>query len=111
MPRSGRGSSRGSRPSARRSTGGTASPWGARSRTAAAGGIALINSVGNLGGFVGPYLLGVLKDATGSFRAGLWLLALSMCAVAGLALSLRGETRRAGGALQEAGVAQPHASP
>jgi sugar phosphate permease len=36
------------------------------SGTAAAGGIALINSVGNLGGFFGPYFVGLIKDATGS---------------------------------------------
>jgi MFS transporter, ACS family, tartrate transporter len=38
---------------------------------AAAGAIALINAVGNLGGFVGPYVIGVLKDATGRFTSGL----------------------------------------
>ena len=32
---------------------------------AAAGGIALINSVGNLGGFAGPYVVGMTKDRTG----------------------------------------------
>ncbi len=37
----------------------------------AAAGIALINSVGNVGGFVGPYIIGYLRDATGSFAAGL----------------------------------------
>jgi ACS family tartrate transporter-like MFS transporter len=36
----------------------------------AAVGIALINSVGNSGGFVGPYLLGYIKDATQSFAVG-----------------------------------------
>jgi MFS family permease len=35
------------------------------SGAAAAGGIALINSVGNLGGFLGPYMFGLIKDATG----------------------------------------------
>jgi nitrate/nitrite transporter NarK len=35
------------------------------SGVAAAGGIALINSVGNLGGFLGPYVFGLIKDATG----------------------------------------------
>src|SRR5258705_598337 len=35
------------------------------SGTAAAGGIALINSIGNLAGFAAPYLMGYLKDATG----------------------------------------------
>jgi ACS family tartrate transporter-like MFS transporter len=44
------------------------------SGTAAAGGIALINSVGNLGGFFGPYLVGVIKDTTGSDVAALLLL-------------------------------------
>jgi MFS transporter, ACS family, tartrate transporter len=41
------------------------------SGTAAAGGIALINSIGNLAGFVAPYMMGYLKDTTGSFSAGL----------------------------------------
>lgn len=43
--------------------------------TAAAGGIALVNSVGNLGGFVGPFLVGWIRDATGGFTAGLLALA------------------------------------
>jgi nitrate/nitrite transporter NarK len=43
--------------------------------TAAAGGIALINSVGNLGGFVGPFILGTVKDATNSYSMGLYVLA------------------------------------
>ena len=38
---------------------------------AAAGGLAFINSVATLGGFVGPYAMGWLRDATGSFAAGL----------------------------------------
>jgi MFS family permease len=38
---------------------------------AAAGGLAFINSIGTLGGFVGPYAVGWLRDATGSFSAGL----------------------------------------
>lgn len=40
-------------------------------RGTAAIAIAAINSVGNLGGFVGPYALGVAKDATGSSKGGL----------------------------------------
>ena len=43
---------------------------------AAAGSIGLINSVGNLGGFVGPTVMGIVKDYTGSYRGGLWFLAL-----------------------------------
>ncbi|MDT7652177.1 MAG: hypothetical protein QOI36_3583 [Pseudonocardiales bacterium] len=41
----------------------------------AAAGIALINSFGNLSGFAGPYLTGWLQDVTGSFRAGMFVVA------------------------------------
>jgi MFS family permease len=47
--------------------------------SAAAGGIALINSIGNLGGFVGPYAIGWIKDATGATTLG--LVALAGCYV------------------------------
>jgi ACS family tartrate transporter-like MFS transporter len=43
----------------------------------AAAGIGLINSVGNLGGFVGPYLMGWMQRGPGDFRGGLLALALS----------------------------------
>lgn len=43
--------------------------------SAAAGGIALINSFGNLSGFVGPYLVGWLKDVTGTTATGLYAVA------------------------------------
>ena len=43
---------------------------------ALAAGIAWINSLGNLGGFFGPWYVGVMKDATGSFAGGLFGLAL-----------------------------------
>jgi ACS family tartrate transporter-like MFS transporter len=55
---------------------------------AAAGGIALVNSIGNLGGFVGPYVVGWIKDATGSFEAGLYFLAA--CALASALLAFFG---------------------
>ena len=61
------------------------------SGTAAAAGIALINSVGNLGGFVGPYVVGYLSDVTGSFYAGLLLLAALMLLAGILALVARHE--------------------
>jgi D-galactonate transporter len=49
--------------------------------TAAAGGIALINSVGNLAGFAAPYLMGWLKDKTGSLASGLYSVGLmELCA-------------------------------
>ena len=41
----------------------------------AAAGIAAINSIGNLGGFAGPYVMGWAKDATGGYNGGLLLLA------------------------------------
>jgi sugar phosphate permease len=44
--------------------------------TAAAGGIALINSIGLLGGFVSPSIIGLLKSITGSIQAGLWAIVL-----------------------------------
>ncbi len=44
--------------------------------TAAAGAIAWINSIGNLGGFFGPWYVGAMRDLTGSFAGGLYGLAL-----------------------------------
>jgi len=55
--------------------------------TAAAGGIALINSVGNLGGYVGPVVVGRLRDATGTYAAGLYMIAAAM-GVAGVLVLL-----------------------
>ncbi|MCX4830514.1 MFS transporter [Streptomyces sp. NBC_01016] len=46
--------------------------------TAAAAGLAAINSVGNLAGFVSPYMIGSLKDATGSTAIPMYVLALSL---------------------------------
>ena len=46
------------------------------SGTALAAGFAWINSLGNIGGFFGPWWVGVMKDATGSFAGGLYGLAL-----------------------------------
>ncbi|OCP21060.1 MULTISPECIES: MFS transporter [unclassified Ensifer] len=46
--------------------------------TGAAAGIAWINSVGNLAGFLGPFLVGYLKDLTGSNSAGMYLLAAAL---------------------------------
>lgn len=45
------------------------------SGAAAAGGIAIVNSIGNLSGFAGPYLMGFIRDRTGSFNGGLLCLA------------------------------------
>jgi nitrate/nitrite transporter NarK len=46
--------------------------------TGAAAGIAWINSVGNLAGFLGPFLVGYLKDFTGNNSAGMYLLAAAL---------------------------------
>jgi MFS family permease len=59
------------------------------SGTAAAGGIALINSVGNLGGYVGPHVVGVIKDKTaGSNVAALVFLGSALLAMAALTLAV-----------------------
>jgi MFS family permease len=55
----------------------------------AAAGIAFINSIGNLGGFVGPYAMGAISKTTGSFRGGLVVAAVSWSISAMLILALR----------------------
>ena len=55
---------------------------------AAAAGIALINSLGNLAGFVSPYLVGWLKDQTQSTNSGMFVLAASLVLGALLTLSV-----------------------
>ena len=49
----------------------------------------LINSLGNLSGFVGPYLLGLITEATGTAQHGVALLSLSLAAAGVLALRAR----------------------
>lgn len=56
---------------------------------AAAGAIGMINSFGNIGGFVGPYITGYLKTLTGSFTLGWIYLALSLTTSGVLMLTLR----------------------
>ena len=56
--------------------------------TAAAAGIAMINSLGNLAGFVSPYLVGAITDATRSTASGIDLLAASLVAGAVLVVAL-----------------------
>jgi MFS transporter, ACS family, tartrate transporter len=64
---------------------------------AAAAGIAIINSVGNLAGFAGPFAMGWIKDHTGSYTGGLLLLAALGLIAMGIVLVLghREATERA----------------
>jgi len=69
------------------------------SGAAAAGAIALINSIGNLAGFAGPYLIGWVKETTGSTSTGLFVLA-ALPLIGGLLVFLGGHeapTEFAGG--------------
>jgi MFS family permease len=60
---------------------------------AAAGCLALINSIGNLGGFVGPYMMGLARSSTGGFSTGLIGLAVFLVAGAVAAILLKRSTR------------------
>jgi ACS family tartrate transporter-like MFS transporter len=48
-----------------------------------------VNSVGNVGGFVGPFLMGWIREATGGFTAGLLTLAAALVCGAVIVLSIR----------------------
>jgi ACS family tartrate transporter-like MFS transporter len=62
-------------------------PAGILSEGAAAGGIALINSVGNLGGFAGPYLAGFIVQRTHHFPAALVTMGIALALAAAVALT------------------------
>jgi len=75
---------------------GTLGPfWAMSSRilagTAAAAGIALINSIGNLGGFAGPYLIGLVRSRTNSFTGA--LIALAVFPLVGALVTLLSNSR------------------
>jgi ACS family tartrate transporter-like MFS transporter len=57
--------------------------------SAAAAGIALINTMASLGGFVGPSMVGFVREYTGSFAGGLVFLAVLLLLAAGAAVALR----------------------
>jgi ACS family tartrate transporter-like MFS transporter len=61
---------------------------------AAAGGVAMITTVGGFGGFLGPYFTGRLRDATHSFAGGLYLMGALALGAAGLALVANGRQRQ-----------------
>ena len=56
---------------------------------AAAGSVALINSCGNLGGWVGPYMMGWIKTNTGAFDLGYFIMGGMMFAAALLVLTIK----------------------
>jgi ACS family tartrate transporter-like MFS transporter len=64
------------------------------SGTAAAAAIALINSIGNLGGFAGPYIMGWLRDVSGTYEAGLRVLACAALLSGVLVMSVRQRAAR-----------------
>ena len=65
------------------------------SRATAAVSVAAINSIGNLGGFVGPYAIGLIKDLTGNpmgglvFLAALLMVSFAMMATPGIASAIK----------------------
>lgn len=63
------------------------------SGSAAATGIATINSLGNLGGFAGPYVIGVIKQRTGSFEYGLYFVGALLLISAILTLIVAGTSK------------------
>jgi MFS transporter, ACS family, tartrate transporter len=77
------------------------------SSSAAAGGVGFINSFGNLGGFVGPKVLGKVEKLTGSFSGGIWFLSGMMVVSTTIILTL-GLGKSAGGAAR---VAQKEPDP
>jgi MFS transporter, ACS family, tartrate transporter len=57
--------------------------------TGAAAGLALVNSIGNIAGFAGAYIIGLLREATGSFSAALLFLAAALALGGLMALCFR----------------------
>ncbi|PYX46920.1 MAG: MFS transporter [Acidobacteria bacterium] len=66
-----------------------AMPTALLSATTAAAGIAFINSVGNLGGFFGPYIIGLVRTSTGQFRGGLLVVAGALAMSGALVLTVK----------------------
>jgi len=56
---------------------------------AAAAGIAFINSIGNLGGFAGPYVIGLVRTSTGGFKGGLLLVSMALGAAGAIVLMVK----------------------
>ena len=60
----------------------------------AAAGIAMINSVGNLGGFVGPFAIGWLKNVTGGYAAGLYVVGATLAVSAVVTVMLSRQSKQ-----------------
>src|SRR5437773_8400534 len=60
----------------------------------AAAGIAVINSVANLGGYLGPYIIGLFRSANGQYRGGLLVIGAVMAMSGGLALVVGSKSKR-----------------
>jgi ACS family tartrate transporter-like MFS transporter len=77
--------------------------WALASRglqgAAAAGAIALINSLGNIGGFLGPFAIGMVKERTGSFTLSMLFIASCLAVGAGIVVWERVHEQRAVGLL------------
>ena len=78
---------------------------------AAAGGIGLINSLGNVGGFAAPYATGALEDLTGTNRAGMWAVGLIMLVGAVLVVWVRATPSPDGSAQDPAAGEYPRSQP
>jgi len=79
--------------------------WALASRglqgAAAAGAIALINSLGNIGGFLGPFAIGLVKERTGSFAISMLFIASCLAVGAGIVVWERARAQRAVGLLSK----------
>ena len=62
----------------------------------AAAGLAAINTVGMLGGFIGPYWMGFARDLTGNYQRGLLTLTIPGLVCVGVMLAMRRRSRVAG---------------
>jgi ACS family tartrate transporter-like MFS transporter len=60
----------------------------------AAAGIAVITTIGIVGGFTGPYWMGLMKDLTGNYQRGLITLAIPAFAASAIMLAVRGNAQR-----------------
>jgi ACS family tartrate transporter-like MFS transporter len=78
---------------------------------AAAGGIALINAIGNVGSFAGPYAVGWIRESTGSFTWGLTVVAGAVLLAGFLALLLGHDTAAEYAEIHDAGLAVHNAPP